>query len=59
MFGKNGKMKGEQWVLDQKENTHPCKVVFMSTCMVYDVASEEGIRKVIQLSQFHLMGVAK
>ncbi|AGX44906.1 dTDP-glucose 4,6-dehydratase [Clostridium saccharobutylicum] len=43
MFGKNAKMEGEQWVLDTNEDTHPCKVVFMSTCMVYDVAGEEGI----------------
>lgn len=43
MFGKNAKMEGEEWVLDSKEDTHPCKVVFMSTCMVYDVAGEEGI----------------
>lgn len=45
MFGKNTKMEGEQWVLDSKEDTHPCKVVFMSTCMVYDVAGEEGINE--------------
>ncbi|EHJ01492.1 dTDP-glucose 4,6-dehydratase [Clostridium sp. DL-VIII] len=43
MFGRNAKMEGEQWVLDSSENTHPCKVVFMSTCMVYDMAGEEGI----------------
>ncbi|ALB44535.1 dTDP-glucose 4,6-dehydratase [Clostridium beijerinckii] len=43
MFGKNARMEGEEWVIDSKEDTHPCKVVFMSTCMVYDVASEEGI----------------
>lgn len=43
MFGKNGKMQGDSWVLDSKENTHPCKVVFMSTCMVYDVSSDDGI----------------
>jgi len=43
MFGKNARMEGEECVIDSKEDTHPCKVVFMSTCMVYDVASEEGI----------------
>lgn len=43
MFGKNAKMEGEKWVLDSQEDVHPCKVVFMSTCMVYDVAGEEGI----------------
>ncbi|WPC41016.1 dTDP-glucose 4,6-dehydratase [Clostridium sp. JS66] len=43
MFGKNGKMDGAGWVLDSNEDTYPCKVVFMSTCMVYDVAGEAGI----------------
>ncbi|AWZ48180.1 NAD-dependent dehydratase [Clostridiaceae bacterium 14S0207] len=43
MFGKNAKMDGEEWILDDKEKTHPCKVVFMSTCMVYDKAGAEGI----------------
>lgn len=45
MFGKNAKMEGEEWVFDSKEDTHPCKVVFMSTCMVYDVAGEDGINE--------------
>lgn len=43
MFGRNAKMEGEHWLIDSSEITHPCKVVFMSTCMVYDVAGEEGI----------------
>jgi len=43
MFGRNAKMEGEQWVIDKAENTHPCKVVFMSTCMVYDRAGNSGI----------------
>jgi len=43
MFGRNAKMEGEQWVIDKGENTHPCKVVFMSTCMVYDKAGNNGI----------------
>ncbi|MCB2288860.1 SDR family NAD(P)-dependent oxidoreductase [Clostridium sp. CS001] len=43
MFGKNGNMDGDGWVLDSKEDTYPCKVVFMSTCMVYDKAGNEGI----------------
>ncbi|WML35464.1 SDR family NAD(P)-dependent oxidoreductase [Clostridium sp. OS1-26] len=43
MFGKNGRMDGDGWVLDSSEDTYPCKVVFMSTCMVYDVANEKGI----------------
>lgn len=36
MFGKNSKMDGEEWVISEKEKVHPCKVVFMSTCMVFD-----------------------
>ncbi|KGK86071.1 SDR family NAD(P)-dependent oxidoreductase [Clostridium sp. HMP27] len=43
MFGKNTKMDGEEWAIDKNEDTHPCKVVFMSTCMVYDKAGEKGI----------------
>lgn len=43
MFGKNGKMHGDKWILDEKEQVYPCKVVFMSTCMVYDIADEKGI----------------
>ncbi|WP_446897213.1 dTDP-glucose 4,6-dehydratase [Clostridium sp. LBM24168] len=43
MFGKNGRMDGNSWILDPKEDTYPCKVVFMSTCMVYDVSGSEGI----------------
>jgi len=43
MFGRNAKMEGEKWVVDQGEDTHPCKVVFMSTCMVYDKAGNNGI----------------
>jgi nucleoside-diphosphate-sugar epimerase len=45
MYGKNGKMDGEQWVLDKNEKTYSCKVVFMSTCMVYDVADNNGINE--------------
>lgn len=36
MFGKNSKMDGDHWIIDDKQITHPCKVVFMSTCMVFD-----------------------
>lgn len=43
MFGANAKMQGDKWICDNTEETHPCKVVFMSTCMVYDKAEEEGI----------------
>ncbi|AYD40702.1 SDR family NAD(P)-dependent oxidoreductase [Clostridium fermenticellae] len=43
MFGKNGRMDGNSWVLDPKEDTYPCKVVFMSTCMVYDISGDKGI----------------
>lgn len=43
MFGESAKMQGDKWICDNAEGTHPCKVVFMSTCMVYDKAGEEGI----------------
>ncbi|NMF03285.1 dTDP-glucose 4,6-dehydratase [Clostridium beijerinckii] len=43
MFGKNSKMDGDKWIVDEKEEVHPCKVIFMSTCMVYDKAGENGI----------------
>lgn len=43
MFGKNGNMDGDGWVLDSSEDTYPCKVVFMSTCMVYDASDDKGI----------------
>lgn len=43
MFGENGKMVGDTWVNSEKEATHPCKIVFMSTCMVYDRADDSGI----------------
>ncbi|MDD3223510.1 MAG: SDR family NAD(P)-dependent oxidoreductase [Clostridium sp.] len=42
MFGKSGKMQGNKWINDN-EKTHPCKIVFMSTCMVYDKSDEAGI----------------
>ncbi|MGL4874550.1 MAG: dTDP-glucose 4,6-dehydratase [Clostridium sp.] len=41
MFGKNSKMDGEEWIIEDKENTKPCKVVFMSTCMVFDKCDKE------------------
>lgn len=43
MFGGNSRMDGDNWIFDEKEERHPCKVVFMSTCMVYDKAEEDGI----------------
>lgn len=43
MFGANAKMQGDKWIYDNTEKTYPCKVIFMSTCMVYDKAKEEGI----------------
>ena len=44
MFGKNAKMDGDNWILDKNEKTNPCKVVFMSTCMVFDkCTNEKGI----------------
>lgn len=42
MFGKNSKMDGESWIIDKGENTHPCKVVFMSTCMVFDKCNDKN-----------------
>lgn len=45
MFGENGKMIGDTWKLDKNEEKHDCKIVFMSTCMVYDVSGEEGINE--------------
>lgn len=43
MFGEKGIMKGLNWKSDVKQNTYPCKVVFMSTCMVYNMSDEDGI----------------
>ena len=43
MFGEKGTMKGLSWKSDVKQNTYPCKVVFMSTCMVYNMSDEDGI----------------
>lgn len=43
MFGERSRMEGANWVKDSEEATFPCKVVFMSTCMVYDIANEAGI----------------
>jgi Nucleoside-diphosphate-sugar epimerases len=43
MFGKKSKMDGENWSFDNSEERHHCKVVFMSTCMVYDKSDENGI----------------
>jgi len=45
MFGENAKMTGDKWTTDPNEKTHPCKLVFMSTCMVYDKAGEQGIKE--------------
>ncbi|WBW95444.1 dTDP-glucose 4,6-dehydratase [Oceanirhabdus sp. W0125-5] len=45
MFGENAKMVGDKWELDSEEEKHPCKVVFMSTCMVYDKAESKGINE--------------
>lgn len=43
MFGKKGIMSGANWHMDEREDICPCKIVFMSTCMVYDVSREDGI----------------
>ncbi|KYH34829.1 UDP-glucose 4-epimerase [Clostridium tepidiprofundi DSM 19306] len=45
MFGKNARMDGENWIFDTNEDRHPCKIVFMSTCMVYDKAGNTGINE--------------
>jgi nucleoside-diphosphate-sugar epimerase len=45
MYGKNSRMEGDNWIIDSNERTHPCKVVFMSTCMVYDKSNEIGINE--------------
>lgn len=45
MFGRNAKMEGDTWIFDNNEERHPCKVVFMSTCMVYDISKEDGINE--------------
>lgn len=44
MFGKDSRMQGDEWNING-EKTHPCKVVFMSTCMVYDKCDESGINE--------------
>lgn len=41
MFGKNGHMDGDKWILDKNEETYPCKIVFMSTCMVFDKCDDD------------------
>lgn len=43
MFGEKGTMNGANWHLNEREEVCPCKVVFMSTCMVYDTSNEDGI----------------
>ncbi|MGL5574111.1 MAG: dTDP-glucose 4,6-dehydratase [Sarcina sp.] len=46
MFGKNSHMDGEEWIIKEGTQTHPCKVVFMSTCMVFDKCDNpEGINE--------------
>lgn len=46
MFGKSSTMDGDNWIIDKEEKTHPCKVVFMSTCMVFDKCdNERGINE--------------
>ncbi|CDM68811.1 NAD-dependent epimerase/dehydratase [Clostridium bornimense] len=43
MFGKNSKMIGDKWSIDESEVVHSTKIVFMSTCMVYDKCDDKGI----------------
>lgn len=59
MFGKNGRMDGDTWVIDCNEDTYPCKVVFMSTCMVYDMAGDEGIDEIHPVKPVSPYGGAK
>ncbi|NFQ00894.1 dTDP-glucose 4,6-dehydratase [Clostridium sporogenes] len=59
MFGENAKMDGDEWLINKNEDTHPCKVVFMSTCMVYDVAGEEGIDELHPTKPVSPYGAAK
>ncbi|RMD04324.1 SDR family NAD(P)-dependent oxidoreductase [Clostridium autoethanogenum] len=59
MFGRNGKMDGDGWVLDANEDTYPCKVVFTSTCMVYDVSGQEGIDEKHPVKPVSPYGVSK
>ncbi|PJI09843.1 MULTISPECIES: dTDP-glucose 4,6-dehydratase [Clostridium] len=44
MFGKDSRMQGDEWNINV-EKIHSCKVVFMSTCMVYDKCDESGINE--------------
>ncbi|EDS76682.1 NAD-dependent epimerase/dehydratase family protein [Clostridium botulinum C str. Eklund] len=59
MFGKKAKMDSDSWVIDKKEKTHLCKVVFMSTCMVYDKAEEKGIDELHPVKPVSPYGGAK
>lgn len=59
MFGENSKMDGDTWVLDENESTNPCKVVFMSTCMVYDKAKANGIDEIHPVKPVSPYGGAK
>jgi len=59
MFGKNAKMDGDNWVFNSSEERHPCKVVFMSTCMVYDVAGEKGIDETCNIKPVSPYGGSK
>jgi nucleoside-diphosphate-sugar epimerase len=59
MFGRNAKMDGEEWIIDPNEDTHPCKVVFMSTCMVYDKADEQGINELHKIKPISPYGGSK
>ncbi|WP_123053483.1 SDR family NAD(P)-dependent oxidoreductase [Clostridium sp. JN-1] len=43
MFGKNGRLSGDEWILDSMEDTYPCKVVFISTCTVYSAAEDKKL----------------
>jgi len=43
MFGANGKLKGDKWIIDKEDNVKETVFIFMSTCMVYAPCSKNGI----------------
>jgi nucleoside-diphosphate-sugar epimerase len=45
MFGINSKFDGEKIIVDSQEDTHNCKVIFLSTALVYKNPSFKAQRK--------------
>ena len=62
MFGGNSKMNGDGWSIKSKESLYPCKVIFMSSCMVYDecdkVTGIDELAKVKGVSPFEASKLA-